>query len=290
MRHIATYQDWRNIQESQAYIESGVINEGWVSDWLHVAADLVSIAADIVVPGSGAVIDIVQAISYFLEAFAVQDKDPTSAGASALSGLVTLGSLALVGPMQALATEMKLSIATVRNGVVKGASPSSIKLARTASVGVVNFITEAIANVVKIGSNISDLVVKAANTKLGTWVISKFGNVSKFTSWIKDTFTVKIPGILKSFSDSLAKLNPAAKGVAGSVDDLTIKKYAKDYTEGKTKSEIIDKAKKIIAVGKSEKDKYLSAVLPSEVKYQQDTTNDYKPKEPISLKTKVKTS
>jgi hypothetical protein len=270
MRHLSTYQDWRRIQESQAYIESGVINEGIVSDWLHTAADFVSIAADIVAPGSGAVIDVVQAISYFLEGLA--EKDLASAGSAILSGLVTLGSLALAGPMQLLATKMKGSIATVRDGIVKGASSTAISAARKASVEVVSFLTKAIADIASIGSKISEQVTKAANTKLGTWVISKFGSVSKFTSWIKDTFTVKVPGILKSFSDSLAKLNPAAKGVAGSVDDLTIKKYAKDYTEGKAKSEIIDKAKKIIAVGKSEKDKYLSAVLPSDVKAQRDST------------------
>jgi hypothetical protein len=270
MRHLATYQDWRNIQESQAYIDSGIINEGLVSDWLHTAADFVSIAADIVAPGSGAVIDVVQAISYFLEAFA--EKDLSAAGSAVLSGLVTLGSLALAGPMQLLATKMKGSIATVRDGIIKGASNTQISAARKASVEVVSFLTKAIANIASIGSKISEQVTKAANTKLGTWIISKFGSVPKFTSWIKDTFTVKIPGILKSFSDSLAKLNPAAKGVTGSIDDLTIKKYAKGYTGEKAEEEIKNKAEKIIAAGKSEKDRYLSAVLPSNVKAQRDST------------------
>jgi hypothetical protein len=288
MRHIATYQDWRRIQESQAYIERGIINEGLVSDWLHTAADFVSIASDIIAPGSGAIIDIVQAISYFLEALA--EKDLASAGSAVLSGLVTLGSLALVGPMQILSTKMKGYITTVRDGITKGASSTAISAARKASVEVVSFLTKASDDIASIGSKISEQVTKAANTKLGTWVISKFGSVTKFTSWIKDTFTVKIKGILKSFSDSLAKLNPAAKGVTGSIDDLTIKKYAKGYTEEKVKEEIKNKAKKIVDIGNTEKNKYASAVLPSEVKYQQDTTNDYRPKAPINTKTKVKTA
>jgi hypothetical protein len=292
MRHLSTYQDWRRIQESQAYIDGEVINEGEVSDWLHTAADFVSIAADIVAPGSGAVIDIVQAISYFLEGFV--EKDPAEAGSLVLSGLVTLGSLALVGPMQALATRMKGYISTVRDGIVKGASPAAISAARTASGEVVKFLIGAISSVSSIGPKISDLVIKAAESKLGTWIISKFGSVSKFTNWISDTFTKKIPGILKTFSDSLAKLNPSASG-AGSVDDLTIKKYSKGYAGEYAEGKIQDRVKEIITMGNNEVSKsgiskslkYSVFNVPNRVKYQQDTTNDYKPKEPIVPKKKV---
>ena len=289
MRHLATYQDWRNIQESQAYIDDGIINEGLVSDWLHTAADFVSIAADIVAPGSGVVIDIIQAISYFLEAAA--EKDLSAAASAVLSGLVTLGSLALVGPMQALATKMKGYIATVRDGIVKGASSTAISAARTASVEVVKFLKGILDDAVTIGANVSDLVKNAAESKLGNWIISKFGSAPKFTNWVTDFFKVKIPGYIKSFADSLAKLNPAASG-AGSVDDLTIKKYSKNYGEEKAKEEVKNKAKEILAIGNTETTKsgisrtlkYKEAILPNSVKYQQDTTNDYKPKEPLQVK------
>jgi len=292
MRHLSTYQDWRRIQESQAYIDGEVINEGAVSDWLHTAADFVSIAADIVAPGSGAVIDIIQAISYFLES-AAEDDLPTAAS-SVISGLVTLGSLALAGPMQLLATKMKGLISTVRDGIIKGASSTAISAARTASVEVVKFLKGILSNATTIGAKVSDLVTKAAESKLGNWIISKFGSTSKFTAWITDFFKVKIPGYIKSFSDSLAKLNPSASGT-GSVDDLTIKKYSKDYTEGKAKDEIKNKAKEIIAMGNNEVSKsgiskslkYNASNVPNQVKYQQDTTNDYKPKEPIVPKKKV---
>jgi hypothetical protein len=289
MRHLATYQDWRNIQESQAYIDNGIINEGVVSDWLHNASDFVSIAADIVAPGSGVVIDIIQAISYFLEA--ASEEDLSAAASAVLSGLVTIGSLALAGPMQLLATKMKGSIATVRDGIIKGASSTAISAARTASVEVVKFLKGILDNAVTIGASVSALIKNAAESKLGNWIISKFGSTPKFTNWVTDFFKVKVPGYIKSFADSLAKLNPAASG-AGSVDDLTVKKYAKDYGEGKAKSEISNKSKEILAIGNTETTKsgisrtlkYKEAILPNSVKYQQDTTNDYKPKEPLQVK------
>jgi len=278
MRHLSTYQDWKNIQESQAYIDNGTINEGVVSDWLHNAADFVSIAADIVAPGSGVVIDIIQAISYFLEAAA--DSDASVAASAVVSGLVTLGSLALAGPMQLLATKMKGYIATVRDGIVKGASSTAISAARTASVKVVEFLKGILANATAIGAKISDLVKNAAESKLGNWIISKFGSTAKFTAWISSFFSVKIPGYIKSFADSLAKLNPAAKGVSGSVDDLTIKKYAKDYGEGKVKSEAANKSKEILTSGNNEVSKsgilralsYAEKNLPSDEKAQTDST------------------
>jgi hypothetical protein len=77
--------------------------------------------------------------------------------------------------------------------------------------------------------------------------------------------------------------------------DLTIKKYSKgsagEYAEGK----IQDRAKEIIAMGNNEISKsgiskslkYSVSNVPNQVKYQQDTTNDYKPKEPIVPKKKV---
>lgn len=294
MRHIETYQDWKRIQESQAYIDNGIINEGLVSDWLHSAADFVSVAADILAPGSGAVIDIIQSISYFLEALAETD---TSAAASAiLSGLVTLGSLALPGPMQLLATKMKGYISSVRDGIIKGASPTAIAAARKASVQVVDFLKKAIADVSTIGSKISTLITTAAESKLGNWIISKFGSTAKFTAWIKDKFNVKIPSILKTFSDSLAKLNPAAKGT-GSVDDLTIKTYSKDYTDEKAKDKVKEKAKEILGSGNTEVTKsgipktqlWAEKYVPDQVKYQRDTTDDYVVKPPIHLKKKVGT-
>lgn len=288
MKHLSTYQDWKKIQESQAYIENGVINEGIVSDWLHNAADFVSIAADIVAPGSGAVIDIIQAISYFLEAAA--DSDMSSSASAVVSGLITLGSLALVGPMQALAVKMKGYIIAVRDGIVKGASSTAISAARKASVEVVKFLKGILDNAITIGSKVSDLVKNAAESKLGNWIISKFGSTTKFTAWITDFFKVKVPGYIKSFADSLAKLNPAVVG-KGSIDDLTVKKYAKDYAGGEAKDQIGNKSKEILAIGNSEiissgiprTLKYKEAILPSDVKAQRDSTRGAW-KAPLSVK------
>ena len=64
--HVLSYSDWARIQETDSYLGSEVLNEN-VSDTLHFITDLVSIGSDLITPGSGAVIDVVNAISYFIE-------------------------------------------------------------------------------------------------------------------------------------------------------------------------------------------------------------------------------
>ena len=45
------------------------ISEGWsLSDILHTGADILSVAADFIIPGSGAIIDTLNALSYVIEA------------------------------------------------------------------------------------------------------------------------------------------------------------------------------------------------------------------------------
>ena len=84
--HVLSYSDWTRIQEADSYLGAEVLNEN-VSDTLHFITDLVAIGSDLVAPGSGAVVDIVNAISYFIESQYLEEDVEKSI--AIVAGLVT---------------------------------------------------------------------------------------------------------------------------------------------------------------------------------------------------------
>jgi hypothetical protein len=268
--HILTFQDWEKIQES----DNQTLNEDWsTSDILHTVGDVVSAASDCIWPGSGAVVDIVQAITYFLES--ANTEDYVESSSSAIAGIVSLASLALVGPMQMLAVEAKGLLKVVRDGVSKGASKLQISAAKTASTKLIKFLKGIVSSASTIATKISGLVTGAAETKLGSWVIQKFGTTDSFVKWINKFFKVTVINNLNKFIGYLGKLNPAS--TAGSIDDVTIQKFGKQYTSGSTQNTL---GTKILTQGKTEvkssgispsvKYKFLS----SDQEFQKDTFRD----------------
>jgi hypothetical protein len=229
--HILTFQDWEKIQES----DNQTLNEDWsTSDILHTVGDVVSAASDCIWPGSGAVVDIVQAITYFLES--ANTEDYVESSSSAIAGIVSLASLALVGPMQMLAVEAKGLLKVVRDGVSKGASKLQISAAKTASTKLIKFLKGIVSSASTIATKISGLVTGAAETKLGSWVIQKFGTTDSFVKWINKFFKVTVINNLNKFIGYLGKLNPAS--AAGSIDDVTIQKFGKEYASGTAQDSI----------------------------------------------------
>lgn len=272
---ILDYTEWKRIQESD-----GFLNEEFsLSDTLHIIGDVVSAASDCVWPGSGAVVDIVQAITYFIESSVA--KDYTESASAAIGGIISIASLALVGPMQSLATEAKGLLKAVKEGVKKGATKVQISAGKTASTKLVKFLKEIISSASSIASKISDLVKNSAESKLGSWIISKFGTVEKFTIWINKFFKQTIIGSLNKFIGYLGKLNPAA--AAGSIDDVTISKFGKTYASGATQDSV---GARILSKGKEEvKSSRISPELKyigrrygsEEQQFQRDTSDDIKP-------------
>lgn len=244
-----------------------------ISDVLHEVVDFVSAASDLVVPGSGAVIDIVQALTYFLESSL--DKNETSSSAAIVSVIICLGSVALYGPMQILASKMKSQINLLRDGLVKNANESVIKKARSVSSDVFKFLDWILKNSASLGTKILEIVKTTSESKLGKWVTSKFGSSDKFSAWILNFFKVKVPGLIKKFIDLISKLNPSST----SVDNLMIKKFGEKYT---TEKVIEDKISELIKIKDSEiKNSGIpidlqwspksSDILPDNVKYGQDS-------------------
>jgi hypothetical protein len=107
--------------EGSAYCsETGEIvpmNESWsLSDILHAGADVLSMGLDFVIPGSGAIVDVLHALSYIIEA---QFVDPEKRGSLYLMSAITFAFVILPGPLQAVSIPLKQFI---KNGA-KAASP-----------------------------------------------------------------------------------------------------------------------------------------------------------------------
>jgi hypothetical protein len=274
--HVLSYSDWTRIQEIDSYLGAEVLNEN-VSDTLHFITDLVAIGSDLVAPGSGAVVDIVNAISYFIESQYLEEDVEKSI--AIVAGLVTLGSVALMGPLEELAVEAKVMLAKIRDGIVKTATPAAISIARSAAKKLVPLLTNITKISASIGDTIVNLVVKAADSRVGKWVSSKFGGMEKFVSWIKDFFKVKVPKLLAYMISLLASLNPTA-AAAGSVDDISIKQFGKETAKSKASEGVVNKItdsgkKEVLASGIPPSEKYKKFQSP-EQEFQRDTTHDLK--------------
>jgi len=273
--HVLSYSDWTSIQEIDSYLGAEVLNEN-VSDTLHFITDLVAIGSDLVAPGSGAVVDIVNSISYFIESQYLEEDVEKSI--AIVAGLVTLGSVALMGPLEELAIEAKVMLAKIRDGIVKTATPAAISIARFAAKKLVPLLTNITKISASIGDTIVNLVVKAADSRVGKWVSSKFGGMEKFVSWIKDFFKVKVPKFLAYMISLLVSLNPTA--AAGSVDDISIKKFGKETAKSKASEGVVNKItdsgkKEVLASGIPPSEKYKKFQSP-EQEFQRDTTHDLK--------------
>jgi hypothetical protein len=274
--HVLSYSDWTRIQETDSYLGAEVLNEN-VSDTLHFITDLVAIGSDLVAPGSGAVVDVVNAISYFIESqYLDEDVEKSIA---IVAGLVTLGSVALMGPLEELAIEAKVMLAKIRDGIVKTATPAAISIARSAAKKLVPLLTNITKISASIGDTIVNLVVKAADSRVGKWVSSKFGGMDKFVAWIKDFFKVKVPKLLAYMISLLASLNPTA-AAAGSVDDISIKQFGKETAKSKASEGVVNKItdsgkKEVLASGIPPSEKYKKFQSP-EQEFQRDTTHDLK--------------
>jgi len=285
---VLTFRDWERIQESERMYLGQPLNEEWTpSDILHTIGDVVSASSDCIWPGSGSVVDIIQAITYFLEASNTEDYVESSS--ASIAGIVSLASLALIGPMQVLATEAKGLLKVVKEGVSKGASKLQISAAKTASTKLIKFLQGIVSSASTLSSKIVGLVKNAAETKLGAWIIQKFGTTDGFVTWINKFFKETVINSLNKFIGYLGKLNPAA--AAGSIDDVTIQKFGKQYASGSAQDTV---GNKILTKGNSQvKLSGISPTIKYEAKrkflspdqeFQRDTTYDLKPKAPLQLK------
>ena len=195
------------VYEDKAYYtstgEKVLINEEWtLSDTLHTAADVASIGLDFVIPGSGAVVDVLNAISYIIEA---QFKPEEEKDSLYLMAAISLAFVIIPGPLQAIAGPLKNAIKTGKGMtskiVVKGLEiiASSMDL---------------------IFKSLPNLIQKALKSPLAKTIIGKYGDkisnfISKFTSRATTLFSkiLKKPDLLgKVGGKEVAKLGSKESG------------------------------------------------------------------------------
>ena len=185
MQHLLNYQDWINESLTEWKLVTENDDEGWgewISTGLHLFGDVAACVADCIVPFSGAVIDAVNAISYFVEAGFAKDENHRTM--LIMSGFVQIAAVFAIGPLQVFVVEAKLAIKKGFN-----------LLKNSKLIGAFTKLPDIITALKKIQS-ISKEIIDSIITAIGPG--SKFEKVGK---WMKDT--LKIPNVIKWISDFL---------------------------------------------------------------------------------------
>jgi hypothetical protein len=228
MQYLLEYNDWVSQREQE-------LNEDWdLGDWAHLTADVVSAVADSVVPGSGAIIDIIHSISYWIQAELTQS--PTEKMSLDLQGIVTLGSVVAISAFQAASVAFKLEIKLVLDAFKKGANPAMISLAKKSAAGAASHAQKILTLITDVAKWVGTQLAKLKNSTLGGWLIEHFGSFKTGVDKVLNFLTVKVPDSIRKFLALLAKLNPTAVGAnaaGGEVGELAVKQVAKTYAANK---------------------------------------------------------
>jgi hypothetical protein len=224
VQYLLEYNDWVAQREQQ-------LNEDWdLGDWAHLTADVVSAVADSVVPGSGAVLDLIHSISYWIQSELTQS--PIEKLSLNLQGVVTLGSVVAIGAFQAAATSFKLEIKAITDAFKKGANPAMISLAKKSAACAASHAQKILTLITDVAKWVGSQLAKLKNSTLGSWLIEKFGSFKAGVDKVLNFLTVKVPGSIKQFLSLLAKLNPTSVGAntaGGEAGELAVKQVAKTY-------------------------------------------------------------
>lgn len=182
------------------------INEEWTwSEILHAGADVLSMGLDMAFPGTGAIVDILNTISYLIEA---QFTAPEKRNQLYLMAGITFAFVILPGPLQAAAIPLKRWL---KSGAVLGKASKVIK-------STLEFIGSKIGWII---TEIPKWIKKALNSKLGNKLLGKFGK--KIGSAVT-AFTTKLKSIFEGITGKLGKNTSKVAGkVEGSV-------FQKSYT------------------------------------------------------------
>ena len=190
------------------------LNEWWsLSDILHAGADVLSAVVDFVIPGSGAIVDALNALSYVIEA---QFVDEEKRGMLYLMAAITFAFVILPGPLQAVSIPLKRFI---KSGA-KAASPLIKK-----ALGIVASILP------KILRDLPNLINNALKSKLASAILGKFAGkigaaVKQFGASVLKTFNkvMGIPDMAKT-AGKLALVKTTAKTILDSAAAGMLKKF-----------------------------------------------------------------
>jgi len=183
------------IFEEQLYsTETGELHplllEKWsLSDILHTVGDVASMAADFIIPGSGAIVDAINGVSYFIEGLITKDKGKRKS--LFIMGAITMAFVIIPGPLQAVAIPMKRF---VKYGAKKAASKTVL-----AGLEIVY------KNLGKILQAIPRTIQKVADSPLGMKVFGK-----KLAPRMSKKMGDVVRNIKSSFDDLMSNARKAA--------------------------------------------------------------------------------
>ena len=202
------------VYEGKAYsTETGKLvplNEAWtLSDILHTGADVLSAGMDFVIPGSGAVVDVLNALSYIIEA---QFKSGPEKDSLYLMAAITFAFVVLPGPLQAVAVPLKRAVKT-GVGMTSKAVVSGLKI-----------IGGSLGTLLK---TIPNLINKALKSPLAKNILGKWGK--RISGFVSD-FAARAKTLLDNIVKGGKKVGGVAKKgvqkVTKSAAMVTIKKSA----------------------------------------------------------------
>jgi len=186
------------------------LNEEWtLSDTLHAGADLLSAGLDIAFPGSGAIVDTLNTISYIIEA-QFQDSEEKKNNLY-LMAAITFAFVAIPGPIQAVAI-------TLKNAVKSGG-----KIVGKAALGALKIVGSMLDTLLlKLPSAVSKALASPLASKVvGKWGTKISGFISKFTSKVKPLFEKLMATSSKEAEKTAAKAGEKATVKAGTKLGLT---------------------------------------------------------------------
>ena len=181
------------------------LTERWtLSDTLHTIGDVASMAADFVVPGSGAIVDAVNGASYFVEA--IFEKDPKKRQSLYIMGGITFAFVIVPGALQAFAIPLKQIIKGSGKMTAKGAM-GIMKMH-----GLMGTILSGIPNIIKRALE-SPLGKKMVKGPFRTKLLSKLDDILLAIKNTFDDLADKVGKQLKA--SNAAKASKAAGNPAG---------------------------------------------------------------------------
>lgn len=192
------------------YAETGErvpINElfGWsLSDILHAGADVLSAVIDNIIPGSGAVVDILNGVSYIIEA---QFVDEEKRGSLYLMSAITFAFVVIPSALQAVSIPLK-------NFVKSGAK---------AATGIVKTALETLAKFMPtVLKEIPARIASALKSSMARVILGKWGGKigAALTKWGDD--------VMKAFNKLLGKSVDTVTNVAGKVVNKVVPKAVLD--------------------------------------------------------------
>jgi hypothetical protein len=212
MKHLMLYEDW--CAAGQLTPDHQQIDEqvSW-SDALHLVGDVAAAAADMVVPGSGAVIDVTNLLAYLVESHLATDQNEKAK--LAISAVIQ--AFAIFDPLNIISAT-KIGLNSIFRAFTQR-TPQAIQTARLAAASVEVGLTTMKNGLIRLAGT---MATRLADSKFGSaiaWVSKKLG-IPNVLAWLKTFLTQTVPNLITTFLTKLRNtFNPAQTG-ARNMDEL----------------------------------------------------------------------